>query len=127
MIMNPSFLRFSFVGFTCFSLNILFFFVLIDIFRMHYFFATAVCFFLLNSLGFILNKFFTFNYQGKFYVSAIKYFSVMAFSLASNIFLMWIFVGLLAFHYIVASLIISVFMLAFNFFLHRMWSFRSPA
>ena len=125
--MRSSFIRFSFVGFTCFCLNTLFFFILIDIFRMHYFLATVACFFFINLVGFILNKSFTFGFQGRFLVSAIRYFSVMAFSLTSNLFLMWILVGLLRFHYIIASLIISVIMLLFNFSIHRAWSFGSIA
>lgn len=124
VIMAYEFIRFSFVGLTCFIINIVLLFVFIEFYEMHYAAATVVCFFFLNLLGYVLNKFFTFRHKGKFFTSFVKYFSVMVFSLGLNLFLMWILVGVAGLHYMAASVMISILMLLLNFFSHRIWSFE---
>lgn len=118
------FFRFSLVGGLCIILNLGLFYLLIDIYQWHYLLATVDAFFIINGIGFLLNKNFTFQ-QGftAFFPELIRYYIGMAVSFSANILLMAFLVSVLHIHYFIASFTISLLLVFFNFILHRGWTF----
>lgn len=124
-LLNRELTKFILVGLLCSSLNILFLYTLIDIIHFHYITSTTIAFVVINYIGYILNKLFTFERKElsiRFSIS--KYYFVMFCSLIINLSLMYFLVSILKLWYISASIFITILLFLFNFLLHKTWSFK---
>jgi len=116
---------FVLVGGLCLALNILALWVLTSIVGLHYLASTMIAFFALTPLGFWLNKVLTFRTHRKYArIELPRYFLAMATSFAANLALMYLLVTVLGVWYLMASLIVAIALVCFNFVTSDRWSFR---
>jgi glycosyltransferase involved in cell wall biosynthesis/putative flippase GtrA len=119
-----AFVRFCIVGAICTLLNLLAFWILVGRAGLGYLGATVVVFFVVNWVGFALNRGFTFGRREAAPApQALRYFTGMALSLALNLAAMWVLVDRLGIHYLAASLVVTVVFVCLNFVMHRDWTF----
>ena len=124
-IQSSQFLRFFFVGGFCASLNILILYIFTGLLNFHYLFPLIIQAIVVNTIGFLLNRKFTFQKSEKrFWKELIKYHYVMlsSFLLVSS--LMYLFVDIFQIWYMFSFIIVTIIMLVFNFISHKKWTFR---
>lgn len=122
------FARFALVGGIFAAINVLLLALLVSSFGLHYLAACTISFFILNFLSYLLNKTFTFRLPRQIVAREIaRYYLVMAASLAANLFLMYLLVGRLSLHYLLASAVVIAALSLFNYLGHAAFSFRQQA
>ncbi len=124
-ILSSKFFRFSVVGAFCNLLNLVSLYFFTTILNLHYILSTIISIVFLNSLGFYLNKRYTFKTNKKyFWVELWKYHTVMFSSFLSILLLMYLLVDVLHIWYLYANVIIAASMIIYNFLMHKNWSFK---
>ena len=118
--------KFLLIGGFCTLQNIVWLYFFTTILGFHYIVSTIILMITVNSLGFYLNRRFTFKKQGNnFWQELCKYHTVMISSCLTVLLFMYILVDILHFWYLYANILITVVMTFFNFFLHKKWTFKS--
>lgn len=121
-------MRFCIVGLTCFVTNIVALAVLCEIFGVHYVVAYILVFFLGTSLGYWLNKRFTFSLNTpRDHAAFVRYLLVCGFMLATSTVLLHVFVEWLHIWYLAAVTIIAGINVPVSFVAHRVVSYRIAA
>lgn len=93
---------------------------------VHYLLATFLAFFVVNPIGFFLNRGFTYDAAAVPWRSQIfRYHWAMAGSLIITLTLVAIFVDILGIHYLAATLISMALMTIMNYLAHEFWSLRT--
>ncbi len=124
-IVRSKFLRFSIIGAFCNILNLVSLYFFTTLLNLHYIFSTIISMIFLNTLGFYLNKRYTFKTKQKHFWSELwKYHTVMFSSFLSILLLMYLLVDILHIWYLYANIIISIGMVLYNFLMHKNWSFK---
>jgi putative flippase GtrA len=119
------FIKFFVVGGFCASLNILIIYILTGIFQLHYLVSIAVQTILVNSIGFYLNKRFTFKQnKNNLWKGLLKYHTVMLSSLIIVSILMYLLVDIFKIWYLFAFVVVTIIMTIVNFFSHKKWTFK---
>lgn len=123
--LRNQFLRFFIVGGFCASLNIIILYVLTDLCKFHYLVSILIQNIVVNSIGFYLNRAFTFKKkEDDLLQGLIKYHIVMISSLVIVSFLMYLFVDIFHIWYMTAFIVITIIMIAYNFISHKKWTFN---
>jgi putative flippase GtrA len=123
--LTNQFLRFLFVGGFCASLNILILYILTGILHFHYLVSVLVQTVAVNTIGFYLNKRFTFKKRKDgFWKGLIKYNSVMISSFLIVSILMYFLVDVLHIWYLSSFVIVTISTIIFNFVFHKKWTFN---
>lgn len=118
------FLTYAFVGGLCTLLNLAVLWLLTSGLGLHYLLSTMISFFSLTPVGFWLQKLVTFRTpRAAAGVEWPRYFVTMGSSFAANLGLMYLLVSILGVWYLVASLVVTVTLLAANFLANNFWSF----
>jgi len=118
------FAQFALIGGICFVLGTALLYFLTDVCKIHYLLSALFSSLIMNGVGFWLNRRFAFrSLASHFWRELGRYYLVNAGSLALNTALMAVCVSGLHFHYLVASMGLSVLFSVFNFAVHRFWSF----
>lgn len=121
-----NFLRFSGIGIICTFLNLGLLTFQVEVLSMNYTAAIVVCFWLVNYIGFYLNRHFSFQASnGNFFRQAKQYYVIMGCSLLANLTLMMILVEYFEFHYFYSSLLVTGLFFMGNFLAHKLWTFRT--
>ncbi|MFN7865345.1 MAG: GtrA family protein [bacterium] len=123
------FLEFLLVGLFCTLQNVFWLYLLTTILKFHYLVSTIILMITVNSLGFCLNKRYTFKtYKNRTIKSVfkelIKYHTVMLSSSLIILGLMYVFVDIFRIWYIMSNLVISIGMSVYNFLIHKRWTFK---
>jgi len=122
--MKWRFVRFALVGGTCYCAGILFLYLGTEKLGLHYLVSMAIALVLVNILGWLLNRTWTFSPSGS---SPLLEFSRYFLANISGFFLTMLFMGILVswlgVNYLLASALIAAVMMFVNFFVHRHWSF----
>lgn len=119
------FMRFVCIGALSLALSILFFYWLVEVWRVNYMVATTLIFIVVNFLSFLINKFGNFQTKKeRFFAEIRRYYAVMLSSFFLNLLLMFVLVDILGFWYLSASLLTALFLVIYNFFMHSRFSFR---
>ncbi len=123
------FLEFLLVGLFCTLQNVFWLYLLTTILKFHYLVSTIILMITVNSLGFCLNKRYTFKtYKTRTIKSVfkelIKYHTVMLSSSLIVLGLMYVFVDIFRIWYIMSNLVISIGMSVYNFLIHKRWTFK---
>lgn len=125
-ILNNQFLRFFFVGGFCASLNLLILYVMTGLLNFHYLLSVLVQTIVVNTIGFFLNRCFTFKKnQDKLWKGLLKYHTVMISSFLIVSALMYLLVDIIHVWYLSAFMIVTIIMIAFNFVSHKKWTFNN--
>ena len=122
------FARYLLVGgcFMCLNLTVLY--LLVHRLEMPYLAACTLSFFILNLASYAVNKVFTFRLAPRVEgTELVRYYGVMAASLAANLLLMYGLVNLARLPVLPASVIVSAMLALFNFLGHARWTFRPRA
>lgn len=120
------FVRFALVGGVCFVTNLTVLYVGTDILKWHYLLSMLASIIIANSLGWALNRRWTFaGSRLSWGMEYIRYMSVGFSSVVASLLLMALCVSFLGIHYLLASALIALAMLLANFIAHRDWSFSS--
>lgn len=125
-MLDKRLLRFIVVGGICFTTNLLVLYAGTEVMRLHYLLSMALSILIANSLGWILNRQWTFTSKNfHCWAEYARYMSVTLSSTLISLALMILLVDLLGFHYLLASATIAAAMTIVNFIAHRDWSFVS--
>jgi glycosyltransferase involved in cell wall biosynthesis/putative flippase GtrA len=125
---HARFVRFALVGAAMTLCNLALLALLVDGLGLHVLVACTVSFFVLNGLGYLLNKGFTFRLPPRpEWAEGLRYYAVMALSLAANLALMQLLVGGLGWHYLAASLVVTVLLAVLNYLGHAGFTFGGKA
>lgn len=117
-------LRFIVVGGICFTTNLLVLYVGTAILGFHYLASMATSIVVANSLGWTMNRHWTFLKSSlPWWVEYCRYMSISFSSTMISLALMIFCVSLLGIHYLFASAVIAACMMMLNFVAHRDWSF----
>jgi putative flippase GtrA len=124
-VFSRNFVKFILIGGFCASLNLVLFFAFTNLLRMHYILALVVLTIIVNSIGFYLNKRYTFKSTKKsFLYDLYKYHLVMFSSLMISILLMYLLVDILNYWQIYSFIIVTVIMTVYNFVAHNNWTYK---
>lgn len=119
-------IRFVIVGGLCFVTNLAVLYVGTDLLGWHYLLSMAVSTVVANTLGWILNRLWTFwKSRRPWWVEYARYMSVSFSNSLISLLLMVLCVNVIGLHYLLSSAIIAILMLLFNYISHRDWSFAS--
>lgn len=118
------FTRFVLVGSVALICSLVGLYFLVDKLGISYLSATALLFFVVNFLSFLLNKYFTFRTENTYFPREIgRYYMVMASSFVLNLACMFFLVDVLGLWYIAASVTTAFLMVWYNFFWSYFWGF----
>jgi putative flippase GtrA len=118
--------RFLLVGGACACLNLAFLWVATGRFHLHYLVSTLLSFVLLNGIGFLLNKYFTFGrWNTATWHELAKYYTTMLGSTVAYLLLMALLVGALGIHYLLASIFLTGVLALVNFRMHSTLTFKT--
>lgn len=124
--LRPELGRFLCVGGTCFTLNLVILYLLVERLAVHYLVAVAFSILVTNALGFVLNRNWTFvSRTASWWRELLRYLTVNLGQFALNFGLMGLLVSGIGVSYLVASALIAVVMTGANFLLHKNWSFAA--
>lgn len=117
--------RFILTGALCSALALLFMWCATGILGIHYLVATFLGFFILNPIGFLLNRIFTFSATGASWkVQIFRYHFALIGSLLVNLILIALLVDGLGVHYLAATVVSMIVTMVLNYVAHEKWSFR---
>jgi len=124
-IYSWKFLRFVLVGSLGYISSILIIYLLTEKLKLHYIISWQVAWFFSNLLTFSINKLYTFNSKKRNFVFEIwRYYLVNSSSLFFAIIGVYVMVEALRVNYLIASVLVSLISLFYNFILHKKWSFK---
>ena len=128
-LFKSGFLKFLLVGLFCTLQNVFWLYLLTTILKFHYLVSTIILMITVNSLGFYLNKRYTFETDKtrtikSVFKELIKYHTVMLSSSLIILGLMYVFVDIFRIWYILSNLVISIGMSIYNFLIHKIWTFN---
>lgn len=119
-------MRFVLIGGVCFLTNLAVLYVGTDILGWYYLLSMAVSIIVANSLGWLLNRNWTFPASRfSWWMEYGRYMSVSFSSTLISLLLMILCVSVFGMHYLLASASIALAMISFNFIVHRDWSFAA--
>lgn len=123
-MISPRLLRFLLVGAAMTLCNLFLLWLLIDLLGVPLLAACTLSFFVLNLLGYLTNKGFTFRLPVRpEWRELLRYYIVMAISLAINLALMALLVTRWNWHYLTASVAVTILLAAFNYLGHADFTF----
>jgi putative flippase GtrA len=123
---DKTLIRFIMVGGLCFATNLAVLYGGTNLLGWHYLISMAVSIVIANTLGWLLNRCWTFMESGHpLWVEYARYMWVSFSSTLISLLLMVLCVSVAGIHYMLASAIIALLMLLFNFIAHRDWSFAA--
>ena len=126
-IIKNQLFRFIIIGGFCALQNTFWLYLLTTILGLHYAISTIILTLIVNSLGYYLNRRYTFKLQKKkdnFWQGLLKYHLVMLSSFLIVLFFMYILVELIKIWYLYAHLFITIGMTLYNFVMHKKWTFK---
>lgn len=116
--------KFGLVGVVATVLDFLFLFLLTEIFGMYYLFSAAASFVLSTLFNYVASMRFVFNSK---FTKDEKTKELLLFTILSviglllNQFLMWLFVEKIALYYMLAKIVATFFVMAWNFISRKIW------
>ena len=117
-------LRFVLVGGTCFLANLVVLYVGTDVLGWHYLVSMAASIAVANSLGWLLNRGWTFRSTNvRRLPEFARYLAVNLAATVVSLALMALLVSGLGVHYLLASALLAAVFMVINFIAHRDWSF----
>jgi len=124
-IYSWKFLRFVLVGSLGYISAILIIYLLTEKLKLHYIISWQVSWFFSNLLTFSINKLYTFNSKKRnFWFEIWRYYLVNSSSLFFAIIGVYVMVEAFRVNYLIASVLVSLISLFYNFILHKKWSFK---
>lgn len=124
-IYSWKFLRFVLVGSLGYISSILIIYLLTEKLKLHYIISWQVAWFFSNLLTFSINKLYTFNSKKRNFGFEIwRYYLVNSSSLFFAIIGVYVMVEAFRVNYLMASVLVSLISLFYNFILHKKWSFK---
>ena len=116
--------KFGLVGVVATVLDFLFLFLLTDVFGIYYLLSAAVSFVLSTLFNYVASMRFVFNSK---FTKDEKTKELLLFTILSviglllNQFLMWLFVEKIALYYMLAKIVATFFVMAWNFISRKVW------
>ena len=121
------FIRFVVVGASAVALNVALYALLVGMIRVPYLWATAIIFFIGNAYGFAANRIWTFSRCDRPLGRLALYYLTMLTSLGANLMSMVALVEGLGFHYLIGSVLTSVWLAPIQYMAHRQLAFRTDS
>ncbi|WP_319470207.1 GtrA family protein [uncultured Trichococcus sp.] len=116
--------KFGLVGVVATVLDFLFLFLLTEIFGIYYLFSAAVSFVLSTLFNYVASMRFVFNSKFSKDEKTKELFLFIILSIIGlllNQFLMWLFVEKIALYYMLAKIVATFFVMAWNFISRKIW------
>jgi glycosyltransferase involved in cell wall biosynthesis/putative flippase GtrA len=123
----PQFVRFLIVGGTAVGLNILLYATLVGLLEMPYLAATVIIFLVGNAYGFAVNRSWTFLQRDRPVSRLVLYYATMLASLGANLLSMFVLVDGFGFHYVLASVVTSIWLAPVLYLTHKQLAFGRPS
>lgn len=117
--------RFAVVGTLCFAAGFVSLYLLTEIAGLHYLVSMCMSMVIVNLLGWLLNRVWTFKSRSiQVKAEFGRYFVVNLFGFGVTLALMALLVSGLGVHYLAASVVVAILVMLVNFVAHKNWSFR---
>lgn len=117
--------RFVVVGGVCFMASFASLYLFTDIVGLHYMISMCITVVLVNFLGWLLNRLWTFRSNSIHTREQIlRYFVVNLFAFGITLAVAAVLVSGFGIHYLVANAIVAILMMLVNFVAHKNWSFN---
>lgn len=116
--------KFGLVGVVATVLDFLFLFLFTDVFGMYYLLSAAVSFVLSTLFNYVASMRFVFNskFSKDEKTKELLLFTILSvIGLLLNQFLMWFFVEKIALYYMLAKIVATFFVMAWNFISRKIW------
>jgi putative flippase GtrA len=124
-LIKNQFFKFLVVGSFCALQNIVLLYFFKEILGWHYIVSIVVLSIIVNTIGFYLNRRYTFQQNNnRFWSELLKYHTVMFSSYLTVSVFMYILVDLLHIWYLWAFLLMTVVITFYNFACHKKWTFK---
>lgn len=118
-------MRFLLIGGACFLLGLLLVYVFTDHLRLHYLLSLSLALLIVNVVGWLLNRSWTFNVAPRRSLPEfLRYLLVNLAGFLITLGAVHLLVSQFGMHYLWASAWVALGMTILNFFLHRHFSFR---
>lgn len=121
-------LRFLISGGVATGADLVLLYVFTDIFGIWYLASSFLAFIIASAISFLMQKFWTFRDHSRagMPMQAGMYLGIAAVNLGLNTLLVYVLVEQIGFHYLIAQIIVSVFIAIENFFIYQRFIFRAP-
>lgn len=118
--------RFVVVGGVCFLTSFASLYLFTDIAGFHYAISMCITVVLVNFLGWLLNRLWTFK-SSSIHTRAeiLRYFVVNFFAFGVTLAVAAVLISGFGIHYLVANAIVAILMMLVNFLAHKNWSFNT--
>ncbi len=125
-MLNHTALRYIISGSVAAGVGLLSIFVLVDVLHLWYIIATTISFVFTLIASFTLQRFWTFNDAARNALTAQfgGYLAVSFINIFVNAGLMYLFVDILALHYLLAQMLVMLIISVYGFFIYKYWIFR---
>ena len=119
------FIKFCGAGALCYFIGLFVLWLCVDTFGFGYIFGIIIAFFIINPIGFIINRACVFNAGSIVLMQSLARFIFVALlGLVLNLLLVYTLVEYFKVHYLVANILSTVFILVLNFTVHHLWTFQ---
>ena len=119
------FFKFTLVGVFCAVQNIVILYLLTSTLKLNYNLGIFIQMLYVNSLGFYLNRRYTFESKNtKFWQELLRYHTTMISSFIFVCIGMFFLVKILNIWYLYAYILLTIVMLIYNFLVHKIWTFK---
>ncbi len=118
-------MRYLFIGGSCAVMDLVFLYLLVDIFGLWYLYASIISFITVGVFGYFGQKYFTFRNESKSHKKQILVFYIVSgIGLLINSLSMYFFVSLIGLWYLFGSIITKFIVLIWNFMASKYITFR---
>lgn len=118
------FITFSLVGIVGTSGHYITMVLLVEIFQYDILYATSIGFIVGACINYVLNYYVTFQSSAKHYITVIKYLSIAAIGMLLNGMLLYNFQKIMAVHYLLLQVVVTLLVLIWNYYANRLWTFN---
>lgn len=123
-ICNSEPIKFLLVGGTATAVQYVALVLLVELVSMNPVIASVLGYIAGAVVNYLLNYYFTFLSEGKHFQTALKFSVVVTSALSLNALIMYICTELLQIHYMISQVIATLLVLVWNFFAHKLWTYK---
>lgn len=111
-------------GLLAFFVNVIAFYVFANVFGWHYLLSNALAWITATTFAFFTNKLIVFRSDGGMAKEAVSFLAARLFTLAIDMFLMWLFVSVILMKELLAKIIVNVVVIVTNYVMIKLLVFR---
>ena len=111
-------------GLLAFLVNVIAFYLFATALGWHYLLSNALAWITATTFAFFTNKMIVFRSNGGMAKEAVSFLAARLFTLAIDMFLMWLFVSVISLDELLAKIIVNVVVIVTNYVMSKLWVFK---